>query len=69
MQSKIEELKKVKDGADRGAIDAATAALSTEMQKIGEHIAKNSPQQAPGDQSAPSDGEPKDAAGEEKADN
>jgi molecular chaperone DnaK len=33
---KLEALKKVKDGEDKAAIDAATEALSTEIQKIGQ---------------------------------
>ncbi|MBI5005483.1 MAG: Hsp70 family protein, partial [Candidatus Lloydbacteria bacterium] len=44
VQAKIDEVKKVKDGADAEAIKKATEALSTEMQKIGEHMAKNAPQ-------------------------
>jgi molecular chaperone DnaK len=33
---KLEALKKVKDGDDKAAIEAAVAALSTEIQKIGQ---------------------------------
>lgn len=75
VQTKIDELKKAKDGTDKGAMETATHALSTEMQKIGEHISKNSPQQAPETPEATTDGnppegnEPKDTTGEEKADN
>ena len=54
VQVKIDELKKAKEGDDKSAIESASQALSTEMQKIGEHIAKNSPKEE-----APS--EPKDA--------
>jgi molecular chaperone DnaK len=43
VQSKIEELKGVKDGADLGAIKTASTALSTEMMKIGEAMAKANP--------------------------
>ncbi len=64
VQSKIDEVKKAKDGTDKTAMEAATNALSTEMQKIGEHISKNAPQQP---ETPPTDGEPKDATGEEKA--
>ncbi len=66
VQSKIDELKKVKEGADKAAIETATAALSTEMQKIGEHMQKSS---AGSDQGSSSD-QPKDAeATETSADN
>lgn len=41
VNQKIEELKKVKDGSDITTIKSATEALSTEMQKIGEHLNKN----------------------------
>jgi molecular chaperone DnaK len=40
VEEKIEELKKVKDGTDMDAIQKASAELSTEMSKIGEHMAK-----------------------------
>jgi len=68
VQAKIEELKKAKEGTDKDAIAAANQTLSLEMQKIGEHISKNSPQQAPqegGEQAPPEAGEAKDATGEE----
>lgn len=65
VQSKIDELKKVKEGTDKVALETATHALSTEMQKIGEHIAKQAPQEGENTSS----GEPKDVKGEEKADN
>lgn len=42
VNAKIEDLKKVKDGTDIEAIKKATTDLSTEMQKIGEHMSKNS---------------------------
>ncbi len=42
VQAKIDEAKKAKEGNDKAAMEAATSALSTEMQKIGEHIQKNS---------------------------
>jgi len=41
VQSKIDELKKVKDGKDSEVIKKATAELFTEMQKIGEAMMKN----------------------------
>jgi len=63
VQIKIDEVKKVKEGSDKASIEAATSALSTEMQKIGEHISKNAPQQ---EQGAPVEREVKDASGEEK---
>ncbi|MEK7194126.1 MAG: molecular chaperone DnaK [Patescibacteria group bacterium] len=40
---KIEELKKVKDLTDLAQIKTATEALSTEMQKIGEYLNKQTP--------------------------
>lgn len=44
VQAKIDELKKAKEGDDKAALEAATHALSMEMQKIGEHISKNAEQ-------------------------
>lgn len=41
VQAKIDDLKKAKEGSDKSAIESATNALSSEMQKIGEHISKN----------------------------
>jgi molecular chaperone DnaK len=38
VEGKIEELKKVKDGTDSGAIKSATEALSLELQKIGQYM-------------------------------
>jgi molecular chaperone DnaK len=40
VEEKIEELKKVKDGTDMEVIKKASVELSTEMSKIGEHMAK-----------------------------
>ena len=40
----VEKVKTAKEGTDKAALDAATQELSAEMQKIGEHIAKNQPQ-------------------------
>ncbi len=45
VQVKIDELKKAKEGNDKSAIETVSAALSTEMQKIGEHIQKNAPKE------------------------
>lgn len=44
VNAKIDELKKVKDGSDISTIKSASEALSTEMQKIGEHLSKNQAQ-------------------------
>lgn len=70
VQAKIDELKKAKEGTDSGAkaaIEAASQALSMEMQKIGEHIQKNAAQQTPEPQNTeiPNEGDAKDASGEE----
>ena len=46
-EGKGAELKKVKDGEDIEAIKTATAALSTELQKIGEILYKANQQQNP----------------------
>lgn len=61
IELKIEELKKVKDGADADSIKRASEALSTEMQKIGEIMAKAA--QASSAQT-PDKKEPKDKGGE-----
>lgn len=70
---KIEDVKKVKDGQDPTAIKAATEALSTEMQKIGQHLYKDQAGQQPGaagqadGQTGPAqDGNVRDADYEEK---
>ena len=44
VEEKVNELKKIKDGEDVGAIKTATENLSKEIQKIGEYMSKN-PQQ------------------------
>ena len=54
VEEKVSELKNVKDKDDVSAIKTATENLSKEIQKIGEHMQKNS-----GAASAPSSGEPK----------
>lgn len=59
VQTKIDELKKVKEGSDKSTIETAIQALSTEMQKIGEHMAKNQPAEEP--QSNTPQGDVKDA--------
>ncbi|HVY36111.1 MAG TPA: Hsp70 family protein, partial [Candidatus Paceibacterota bacterium] len=69
VNAKIAEVKSAKEGSDTTAIETKTRELSTEMQKIGEHISKNAPQQPPqntGEQTPPEGGEPKDTTGEEK---
>jgi len=48
VQNKMDELKKVKDGADTQAIKTATEELSKEMQKIGEAMTKAESQQSQG---------------------
>jgi molecular chaperone DnaK len=63
IQGKIDELKKAKEGSDKAAITAATQALSTEMQKIGEAVSKAG--QAPAGEQEPEQQEPRDTTGEE----
>ncbi|HEY1406040.1 MAG TPA: molecular chaperone DnaK, partial [Spirochaetota bacterium] len=59
VNTKIAELKAAKEGSDKGAIETKTHELSTEMQKIGEHLAKNASQQPPQEgQTPPGDSEP-----------
>jgi molecular chaperone DnaK len=53
INEKIAALRGVKDGSDKQAIEAATQALSTELQKIGEAM-----QKAAGAQEAPKDENP-----------
>ncbi len=53
VQTKIDELNKIKDGAEFEEIKKKTAELSSEVQKIGEHMAKAGAQ-------APKEGENKD---------
>jgi len=54
VEDKIADLKKAKEGTDLEIIKKASEALSTEMQKIGEAMAKASPADRPkADQSAP----------------
>ncbi len=48
VQTKIDALKAVKDGADTDAIKKATEELSSEMSKIGEAMMKNQQSQTPG---------------------
>jgi molecular chaperone DnaK len=62
VEEKVEELKKVKDGTDMEAIKKASAELSTEMSKIGEHMAKqNAEAQAQPVNEAPKDETVRDA--------
>lgn len=56
VQAKIEDLKKAKEGDNLETTKTATANLSTEMQKIGEEMAKNQPATEP---------KPEDKPGEE----
>ena len=58
VEDKITALKSAKNGSDMGAIKTASEALSNEMQKIGEAMAKAT-QGTPGAQSAPNQGEEK----------
>lgn len=64
VEDKIKALKSAKDGSDKGAIETAISELSTEMQKIGEAVAKAAPEQ-PAEGGTP-EGEVKDAQAEEK---
>jgi molecular chaperone DnaK len=57
VQQKIDELKKVKDSTDAGAIKAATEALSTELSKIGEHISKQGGTNTPPQEGSQNGGE------------
>ena len=67
VESKVADLKKVKDGSDVDAIKKASEALSSSMQKIGEAMMKNQ-QSAPKDDKKDDgkDGNVKDAEYEEK---
>ncbi len=62
VQAKVAELKTAKEGSDKKVIEDAIHALSTEMQKIGEAVAKASPQDAPA-------AEPKDAEATDTTEN
>lgn len=67
VEAKITALRTAKDGTDKAAIETAVHELSTEMQKIGEIVAKANPEGEPAPQSD-NDGGVKDAeATEEKA--
>lgn len=70
VQAKIAELKTAKDGTDKEAIVTKTAELSAEMQKIGEHIAKNAPagDTAQSTAAEPQPEEIRDTTAEEKKD-
>jgi molecular chaperone DnaK len=70
VEEKIEELKKVKDGTDMEAIKKASADLSTEMSKIGEHMAKQTADaQAEPAGEAPKDETVRDAEFKEEGEN
>ncbi len=65
VQAKIDEAKKAKEGDDKAAIEAASSALSTEMQKIGEHMQKNASTTAePQPEEITKDAEATDTTGE-----
>jgi molecular chaperone DnaK len=63
VNTKIAELRTAKDGTDKAAIEAKIHELSTEMQKIGEHMNKVNAEK-PAEGAAP-EGEAKDAKAEE----
>ena len=65
--AKIAELKTAKDGDDKEIIATKTHELSTEMQKIGEHIAKNS-EASQTNTAEPQPEEIRDTTAEEKKD-
>ena len=67
VEAKVEELKKVKDGEDKAAIEAATAALSQEIQKIGQaaYNKENGPES--GDHGQRTDGDGAAGAGPEQS--
>lgn len=68
VQAKIDELKKVKEGTDVSAIKKATEELSAELQKIGTHMASQTPPASDATASAGAQTEAKDAEFEEKKD-
>jgi molecular chaperone DnaK len=55
VEAKIADLKKAKDGTDVAVTKAATEALSTELQKIGEAMAKAAPTEGPAPEQKPED--------------
>ncbi len=65
VEDKIKALKTAKEGSDKVSIETAIHELSTEMQKIGEAVAKAAPEQ-PTEGGQP-EGEVKDAQAEEKS--
>ncbi|MEK7228345.1 MAG: molecular chaperone DnaK [Patescibacteria group bacterium] len=67
VEEKIKNLKTAKEGSDKGMTETAIHELSTEMQKIGEAVAKAQPQENTPPPAGGSEGEVKDAeATEEK---
>jgi molecular chaperone DnaK len=66
-QTKIDDVKKVKDGTDVEAIKKATEALTTEMQKIGEHMSKNAAQENKENKGGKEEGNVRDAKTEDTA--
>ena len=69
INEKLEALKKVKDGSDVAGIRAATDALSTELQKIGEHVAKQEGNTGTTDAETPRDTEAREKDGDTDEDN
>ncbi len=61
VETKVKELKEVKDKEDLPAIKTATENLSKEMQKIGEHLSKNPQADAKTDTPPTDSGEAKEA--------
>jgi molecular chaperone DnaK len=66
INEKIEALKKVKDGTDTEAIKKATGELSTEIQKIGQHMNQSGAQAAGGAAGATGGAGDQSAGGEQK---
>ena len=66
INEKIEALKKVKDGTDIEAIKKATSELSTEIQKIGQHMNQSGAQAAGGAAGATGGASDQSADGEQK---
>ena len=67
VKTHIDAVKKAKEGTDKASIETATQALSTEMQKIGEAVAKNAPQESASTDAQPKEAEATDTTGEQPA--
>jgi molecular chaperone DnaK len=66
--AKVAELKTAKEGSDKAAIETAIHALSAELQKIGEHMAKSTETATePQSEEIPRDAEATDTTGEPEA--